>query len=122
MSNDAPQLDTDILKSKYIVDKIKTNSAYAQAMYAALCNMRWQKIELWPILTDQFWSCSWRAAGGIISDIREEGDYLTWYCSGIVSYELKENTIPTIKEGVVTDEIAADLRALGWGPRPWPED
>ena len=86
-------------------------------MYAALCNQEWQRNEVWHLLKDQRWSCSWRYAGGIVADMREEGDYMSWYCSGIQN-EPDENWVDLghVGEGHVTDEIRNDLFKLGWIP------
>ena len=49
--------------------------------------------------------------------MRESGDYIDWYCSGMggLSYnpneDLKQGYVP---ESLVTDEIRADLFQLGW--------
>ena len=102
----------DMMESAWFVAKVRASEAYAQNLYAAMCNNDFQKIEVWAILTDDVWSCSWRGAGGVIADLRNEGDYLTWYCSGIMS---EGNYIEGyVQEGVITEEIAEDLRKLGW--------
>ena len=84
-----------------------------------MCNRQFQKRDTWPILKDQRWSCSWRYAGGIIADMREEGDYIDWYCSGINNegYQDDLDTVTSphsVPEGVVTEEIENDLNQLGW--------
>jgi hypothetical protein len=86
-------------------------------LYAALCNQDWQRNDVWPLLKDQRWSCSWRYAGGIVSHMREEGDYIDWYCSGIQG-EPDDDWINLghVKEGTVTDQIREDLFKLGWIP------
>ena len=87
-------LETDLSKTSWIVDKIRNDDSYAQNLYAALCNNQFQKSEIWPILKDEVWSCSWRYAGGVIADIREQGDYMDWYCSGmggLATYDAEEN-------------------------------
>lgn len=121
-------LEYDLRSSDYIHKKCKVEH-YAQNLYAALCNNDFVKNDVWPLLTDKRWSCSWRYAGGIIAHIRQEGDYIDWYCSGIfgdVSDEeynemtkehqesyiyMKNNYVP---ESHVTDEIREDLLKLGW--------
>jgi hypothetical protein len=75
-------LEYDLRTSDYIVEKCKEDY-YAQNLYAALCNNDFVKNDVWPLLTDKRWSCSWRYAGGIIAHIKQEGDYIEWYCSGI---------------------------------------
>lgn len=103
-------LEYDLRISPFIQQKCK-DLVYSQHLYAALCNNSWQKLELIPILKDQCWSCSWRYAGGIIADLRKEGDYIDWYCSGIKNEYLNNGYI---SEGTVTEEIKNDLRSLGW--------
>lgn len=114
-------LEYDLRTSELIREKCK-NISYAQNLYAALCNTEWQKMEVFPILKDETWSCSWRYAGGIIADIREEGDYIDWYCSGIAGgdepdvykdgHDLKRKGY--LPEGEVNPIIEQDLRDLGW--------
>jgi hypothetical protein len=98
-----------------------------------MCNRDFVKNDVWPILTDKRWSCSWRHAGSIIADMQEVGDYINWYCSGIIDqHEIDEkldnlgNPLSEhekkkmlelkahVPEGVVTDEIRKDLLQLGW--------
>ena len=120
-------LQADIQASATLVAKIKSRDDYAQNLYAALCNMQWQKTEVMPILKDELWSCSWRSAGGIVAELRGEGDYLDWYCSGMggladYDYEEGERVMSLKKyvpESTVTEEIKEDLRQLGWHPVPW---
>lgn len=121
-------LEYDLRSSDYIHEKCK-DEFYAQNLYAALCNNDFVKNDVWPLLTDKRWHCSWRYAGGIISHIREEGDYIDWYCSGITNdFSIEEfesltkeeqNRYIEVKnktkcEGVVTDEIRDDLLKIGW--------
>ena len=114
-------MEYDLRSTKWICDKVRASDAYAQNLYAALCNQDWQQIDVMPILQDQRWSCSWRYAGGIIADMRESGDYIDWYCSGIGSAEEgfglgHASGEGYVSEGHVTEEIEADLRQLGWMP------
>jgi hypothetical protein len=89
--------------------------------------MDWQSREFWQEMKGETWSCSWRHAGGIVADMREEGDYIDWYCSGISSSENGyglSGTVPEVEddgrtyvpEGEVTEEIELDLNQLGWRP------
>jgi hypothetical protein len=122
-------LEYDLRSTKWICDKAKASEGYAQNLYAAMCNTDFVKNDVWPLLQDKRWSCSWRYAGGIVSHIVETGDYIDWYCSGIkgdvtdeefsnMSKKDQEQYLYTkthfVSEGVVTEEIREDLLKLGW--------
>ena len=123
-------MEYDLRSTQWIVDKVKGSEAYAQHLYAAMCNNDFTRNDVIPILTEKRWGCSWRSAGGIIADMRGEGDYIDWYCSGIRdANELDDDQFRQltkeqqqaylvgksfVAESVVTDEIRADLLKLGW--------
>lgn len=123
-------LEYDLLTTEWILCKVRESESYAQNLYAAMCNNDFVKNDVWPLLKEEKWSCSWRYAGGIIADMREEGDYIDWYCSGIRDAgfdDPKESTELTqsqqqrkeiydkyVSESVVTEEIRSDLLKLGW--------
>jgi hypothetical protein len=109
-----PDMEHDIKCSEFLCNKVKNSDVYAQNLYAALCNNEFQKLDVIPILKDQRWSCSWRYAGGIIADICEEGDYIDWYCSGIMTSDINENDDKSVSEGTITEEIINDLKLIGW--------
>lgn len=124
---DQDSLEYDLRTTEWVIEKVKSDKVYAQHLYAAMCNNDFQRNDVWPILTGKTWSCSWRHAGGIIANIRGEGDYLDWYCSGIVgedddrwnnlSEDSKKRILETrahVAESDVTDEIRKDLFKLGW--------
>jgi hypothetical protein len=125
-------MEYDLRSTKWICDKVKTSDSYAQNLYAAMCNMQFIKLDIIPILKDQRWSASWRHSGGIIADMREEGDYIDWYCSGMgglnQEYDAKESNedwqkrTGYVPEGIVTEEIKEDLKKLGWVAVEWNED
>lgn len=119
-------MEYDLRSTDWICAKAKNSESYAQNLYAAMCNQEFQKIDVWPILKGETWGCSWRYAGGIVADMREQGDYIDWYCSGIRG-ALAEPFSPTpeqvermkiteqfVGEGCVTDEVRQDLLKLGW--------
>jgi hypothetical protein len=129
-----PNLENDLLQCDWIIAKAKANKSYAQNIYAALCNMEWQKREMWPILKEETWGCSWRYAGGLVARLVEEGDYMDWYCSGICdvigegfSQGFSESPgecdnkdyLRFVPEGVVSDEIEEDFLKLGWVDVPY---
>lgn len=110
-------MEYDLLTTDWILQKVRSSDSYAQNLYAAICNRQFQKLDVMPVLKDERWSASWRSAGGIIADMREEGDYIDWYCSGIGD-GLGNGDATGVKgyvsESVVTDEICEDLKHLGW--------
>jgi len=113
-------MEYDLVTTDWILEKVRTSDAYAQNLYAAMCNNEFTKRDLWPILKEEKWGCSWRSAGGIIADMQQKGDYIDWYCSGIrndsnynpdINIAYPNGYVP---ESVVTDEIETDLNLLGW--------
>lgn len=130
---DDRDLEEAIWQTPWILQKIRTREDYAQNLYAAFCNMQWCKRDpnnVWPILKEEYWSCSWRGAGGLVASWRGEGDYMDWYCSGmggIATYDeeadaehmAKKKYVP---EGHVTDEILKDLDGLDWFPIPYKDE
>ena len=96
-------LEWDLRTSDVMCARVKDDE-YAKKLYSALCNTDWLPIEVIPLLRQHpdkdMWSCSWRYAGGIIANMREQGDYMDWYCGGM--------------EGFIDPEIAKDLKELGW--------
>jgi hypothetical protein len=124
-------LEYDLRSTEWILEKTRESRVYAQNLYAALCNNDFIKREMWPILKEQKWHCSWRYAGGILAHMQQKGDYIDWYCSGIrngpedfnqeefdkltedqqIAYK---ECLAFVSEGVVTDEIEQDLYKLGW--------
>jgi hypothetical protein len=122
-------MEYDLLTTDWILEKVRESDVYAQNLYASMCNRDFIKHAVIPILKNQRWSCSWRYAGGIIADMRQEGDYIDWYCSGIRGDRLSTEEFEKLSleqqarakeydayvgEGVVTDEIREDLFRLGW--------
>ena len=110
-------LEYDLRSTDWILDKVRTSDTYAQNLYAAMCNNDFQKRDVMPILKDETCSYSWRYAGGIIADMRQEGDYIDWYCSGI-GEGLGNGDVDRkkgyVSESTVTEEIEQDLLKLGW--------
>ena len=110
-------MEYDLRNTGWILEKARTSDTYAQNLYAAICNNDFTRNDVWPILKGEIWSASWRSAGGIIADMRQEGDYIDWYCSGIGGGLGNGDTTGTknyVGEGIVTDEIRQDLLKLGW--------
>lgn len=106
-------LEHDLRSTDWILTKVRQSEVYAQHLYAALCNCDFMRLDVVPILMEKKWSCSWRHAGGIIAHMRQEGDYIDWYCSGIGNTDRGY-----VGEGTLTEEIEQDLITLGWKPLP----
>jgi hypothetical protein len=119
-------MEYDLRICEWMCAKVRVSDTYAQNLYAAMCNMQFQKLDVIPILKNERWSASWRSAGGIVADMREQGDYIDWYCSGIGNEGLGNGDFNGDKgyvpEGVVTEEIKMDLQELGWIPIEWDEE
>ena len=115
-------LEKDIQACEWMLKKVVDNETYAQNLYAAMCNNVFQPNQVWPRLRDEYWSCSWRAAGGIVADLRGQGDYIDWYCSGIMGVGETDSFRGYVSESTITDEIRQDLFAIGWTVEPYPED
>jgi hypothetical protein len=110
-------LEWDLVTTDWILEKVRASETYAQNLYAAMCNNGFIKLEVIPILKNEEWSCSWRYAGGIVADMRQEGDYIDWYCSGIRNPDGTDRD-QWVGEGCITDEIRNDLQRLGWAVAP----
>lgn len=98
-------LEWDLRTTEWILNLVRSSDVYAQHLYAAICNNSFKKLSS----NSETWSCSWRYAGGIIAHMREQGDYIDWYCSGI-----RCENIEYVNESTITDKIQADLKKLGW--------
>ena len=105
-------LEYDLRITDWILEKVRASDVYAQNLYAAMCNNDFQRLDVYPILANKTWSCSWRYAGGIVADMRGQGDYIDWYCSGI--FDEDQDDSGRVHESEVTKEIADDLERLGW--------
>lgn len=117
-------MEYDMSQNSVIMQKV-LDDRYAQNLYAALCNTEWQKNEVMPLLKNQRWYCTWRSAGGIVADLRKDGDYLDWYCSGMgdgLGNGDPQGDRGYQSEGTVTEEITQDLAAIGWYQVSGPED
>jgi hypothetical protein len=110
-------LEYDLRTTDWILAKARESESYAQNIYAALCNNDFVKLDVFQILREETWGCSWRHAGGIVADMRVQGDYIDWYCSGMRG-DLVEDKVDShngfVPEGTVTDEIREDFIKLGW--------
>ena len=117
-----PNMFDDMLAAAWFVALVRDSESYAQNLYAALCNNDFQKHAVWPMLKDETWSVSWRGAGSVVAELRDQGDYMDWYCSGmglLATSDAKEGEEymarkQYVSESTVTDEIRENLERLGW--------
>ncbi len=79
----------ELTVDRVLGDRIRADGAYAIAMWSALANVEWHGPE------DVSVSYSFRTAGDLVAWVREEGDYLDWYCAGPVAV-----VAPWIEEGL----------------------
>ena len=105
-------LERDVRNTDWIITKIRKQEIYAQNLYAALCNNRYQPRDVWGILSNINWDCSWSYAARLISDIREDESYIDWYCSG-TGFAGTDFT-GFVEESYVTEEIEFDINSIGW--------
>lgn len=112
------------MASKTFMELVK-DPAFAQELYASMCNMPWRKytsehsdeeyedmegfMDVGYIVEDS-WTASWRGAGGIVADLRNCTDgvsecYMDYYCTG--------------NEGEVSVAVEEELEKLGWYPVPY---
>ena len=105
-------LERDVRSTYWIITKIRKQEIYAQNFYAALCNNQYQPKDVWGILSNIHWDCSWRYAANLISDIREDDSYIDWYCSG-TGFAGTDFT-GFVEESYVTEEIESDINSIGW--------
>ncbi len=126
MSNN---LEDDIKNDCIIMNKLYSYY-YAQKLYAALCNVDWQKIDTWEILKNSIFSVSWRGAGAMVARLRNtlpnenktynilinnleyQEQYTDFYCSGLF-HENQPSSI-YVQEGNVDKEIKDDLMLINW--------
>lgn len=122
-------MEYDMRTCDWMLEKVRNSESYSQNLYAAMCNNDFIKLEVVPILRQDpdkdYWSASWRYAGGIVADMRQEGDYIDWYCSGIRGGPIGDDDSEKawdakgfVPEGLITDEIRSDLQRLGWAVVP----
>jgi len=115
-------LSEDMARSTDVIAHLSTKSI-AIEFYNALCNVEWKKINALPEdeliieklrgVDSSVWSCSWRAAGRTVAEIRNKAyntteSYIDFYYSG--------------SEGVVTDLVRDCFKQMGWEPHPYTDD
>jgi hypothetical protein len=104
-------LETDLRRSDRVVYKIRKHEIYAQNVYAALCSNDFAPKDMWAVLTQFTWNCTWGYAARMVSEIREIEpiEIRRWYLLGPMHQ--KDGFV---EESTVTDEVRGDLDILGW--------
>jgi hypothetical protein len=105
-------LERDIRSTEWIISKVRQQEIYAQNLYAALCNNEYVPEDVWGILKNIHWDCTWRYAASIVADIREDDCYIDWYCSG-TGFQGTDFT-GFVEESYVTEEVESDFNQIGW--------
>ena len=105
-------LERDIRSTDWIITKVRQQEIYAQNLYAALCNNEYAPRDVWGILKNIHWDCTWRYAASLVAEIREDDSYIDWYCSG-TGFAGTDFT-GFVEESYVTEEIESDFNQIGW--------
>lgn len=105
-------LERDIRSTDWIVSKVRDQEIYAQNLYAALCNNEYVPQDVWGILKNIHWDCTWRYAASLVAEIREDDSYIDWYCSG-TGFQGTDFT-GFVEESYVTEEVEYDFNQIGW--------
>jgi len=75
-------------------DRVRSNGAYGVDLWSALVGVEWHGPD------GEVVSYSFRTAGDLVAWVREEGDYIQWYCSD--------------EPGLVVAWISEALTTEGW--------
>jgi hypothetical protein len=105
-------LERDIRSTNWIISKVRDQEIYAQNLYAALCNNEYVPQDVWGILKNIHWDCTWRYAASLVAEIREDDSYIDWYCSG-TGFQGTDFT-GFVEESYVTEEVEYDFNQIGW--------
>jgi hypothetical protein len=105
-------LERDIRSTDWIISKVRDQEIYAQNLYAALCNNEYVPQDVWGILKNIHWDCTWRYAASLVAEIREDDSYIDWYCSG-TGFQGTDFT-GFVEESYVTEEVEYDFNQIGW--------
>lgn len=112
MARQVFNLERDIRGTEWVLRKVRDQEIYAQNLYAALCNNNFAPKDMWAILKNLTWNCTWRYAADMVADIRDDNSYINWYCSGTGFKGI--DFAGFVEESYVTDEIISDFNSIGW--------
>lgn len=89
-----PRKQFEAAVDRAVGDRIRSDGACGADLWSALSNVEWRDPD------GQTVSYSFRAAGDLVAWVREEGDYIEWFCGDA--------------PGVVASWIGDALAAEGW--------
>lgn len=91
---------------------------YCQRLYAALGNNIIVRHNAADIIAQNYVKYSWRASASLVAKFRSraiKSDYTDFYIAGYNIDELNAfNHNMPLAEGIISDDIRADLLELGW--------
>lgn len=73
------QFENDL--EELLGDRLRASKDMCRALWSSLANVDWYCTNIQE-MEESHVAYSFRAAGRVIADIRGEGDYMDWYCSG----------------------------------------
>lgn len=88
----------ETIKTEFEAD-LRSSEEFCVDMWCALANVDWYYKD-----QKEGQGFTFREAGGVIAEIRDEGCYMDWYCSG--------------PDGVVSENIAERMAKHGWVGMP----
>lgn len=95
--SEASDFESDLIE--IFGERIKQDSIFCKDIYSALTNLEWVQSD------GTVYGATFRYVGGLIADIREEGNYMDWYCCK--------------GEGFASDEIQEAMSMKGWTCREY---
>jgi hypothetical protein len=110
----------EAMLARTLGERMKSNNDLCKDVWAALANVTWYHPE-----SKQEYSCSFRYAGGLIADLRGEGDYMDWYCCAPNASITDEIRRTFKKEGWIADDMSTICQAPGClkdADCGWPHD
>mgnify|MGYP003325198580 CR=1 FL=1 len=108
--------------AKYLGERMKTDDELCSNVWSSLANVDW-----YYILDEKDFgavSYSWRAAGGLISNIIDRGSYMDWYMSGPDAVVNEEFRRVMKKAGFIPDDrpmICDEPNCLEYVTCGWPD-
>lgn len=108
---------------EYFGERMKTDEELCRKIWSSLANVDWYYIGERPLLLEV--SYSFRAAGGMIANIIERGDYMDWYCSGPDGIINNEFRYAMRKAGYLADDVGMlcdEPGCIGKATCGWPDE